>query len=60
MVKTPPGNAGAAGDTSSILGSGRSLEEAMATCSSILARKIPWTKEPVWLQSVESQRVRPD
>ena len=53
MVKNPPAKAGAAGDTSSILGSRRSLEEEMATCSSILARKIPWTKEPVWLQSME-------
>ena len=34
------------------------LEEEMATCSSILAGKIPWTKEPGGLQSVGSQRVR--
>ena len=32
-------------------------EENMATCSSILAWKIPWTEEPVGLQSKGSQRV---
>ena len=30
----------------------------MATHSSILARRIPWTEEPGMLQSTESQRVR--
>jgi len=41
-------------------------EKGMATHSSILAWKIPWTEEPVHeeepggLQSVRSQRVRPD
>ena len=34
------------------------LEEEMATCSTILAWKIPWTKEPGTLQSMRSQRVR--
>ena len=34
------------------------LEEEMATHSSILAWKIPWTVEPGWLQSMGSQRVR--
>ena len=33
------------------------LEEAMATHSGILARKIPWTEEPARLWSVGSQRV---
>ena len=33
------------------------LEEEMATHSSILAWKIPWTKEPGGLQSTGSQRV---
>jgi len=33
------------------------LEEAMATHSSILAGKIPWTEEPGRLQSMGSQRV---
>ena len=33
------------------------LEEEMATHSSILARKIPWTEKPGGLQSMGSQRV---
>ena len=33
------------------------LEEEMATHSSILACKIPWTEEPSRLQSIGSQRV---
>ena len=37
-----------------------SLEEEMATHSSILAWKIPWTEEPCRLQSMGSQRVRHD
>ena len=32
------------------------LEEEMATHSSILARKIPWTEEPGGIQSMKSQR----
>ena len=36
------------------------LEEGMATHSSILARRIPWTEEPGGLQSMRSQRVRHD
>ena len=50
--------AGVAGDTGSIPGLGRSLEEGMATHSSILAWRIPWTEEPGGLQSIGSQRVR--
>ena len=34
------------------------LEEEMATHSSILAWGISWTEEPGWLQSMGSQRVR--
>ena len=34
-----------------------SLEEEMATHSSILAWKIAWTEKPGWLQSMGSQRV---
>ena len=37
------------------LGQEDPLEKEMATHSSILARKIPWTEEPVGLQSMESQ-----
>ena len=46
-----------AGDMGLIPELGRSLEKGMATHSSILAWRIPWTKEPGGLQSVESQRV---
>ena len=35
-----------------------SLEEEMAANSSILARRIPWTKEPRGLQSTGLRRVR--
>ena len=35
-------------------------KEEMATHSSILAWKIPWTEEPEGLQSMGSQRVRHD
>ena len=35
-------------------------EEEMATHSSILAGRIPWTKEPGGLQSMGSQRVGHD
>ena len=41
------------GDTGSIPGSGRSLEQGMATHSSILAWKIPWTEESGRLQSMD-------
>ena len=47
-------------DGGSIPGSGRSLEEGMATHSSILAWRIPWTEEPGGLQSIGSQRVGRD
>ena len=36
------------------------LEKEMATHSSILAYRIPWTEEPGELQFMESQRVGPD
>ena len=36
------------------------LEKEMATHSSILAWKIPWTEEPGGLQSMGSQRVGHD
>ena len=36
------------------------LEKEMATHSSTLAWKIPWTEEPGRLQSMGSQRVRHD
>ena len=37
-----------------------SLEKEMATHSSIIAWKIPWTEEPGRLQSKGSQRIRHD
>ena len=40
------------------LGGEDPLEEEMATHSSILAWRIPWTEEPGGLQSMGSQRVR--
>ena len=36
------------------------LEKEMATHSSILTWKIPWTEEPGGLQSMDSQRVGHD
>ena len=35
------------------------LEEGMATYSSILAWRNPWTEEPGWLESMVLQRVGP-
>ena len=40
------------------LGQEDPLEEGMATHSSILAWRIPWTEEPGRLQSIGSLRVR--
>ena len=45
------------GDLGSMPGSGRPLEKEMATHSSILTWRIPWTEDPGGLQSVGSQRV---
>ena len=42
------------------LGREDSLEKGMATHSSILAWRIPWTEEPGGLQSMGFQRVRHD
>ena len=39
------------------LGGEDPLEKGMATHSSILAWKIPWTEEPGGLQSIGSQRI---
>ena len=40
------------------LGGKDRLEKEMATCCSILAWEIPWTKNPGGLQSTRSKRVR--
>ena len=57
MVKNLPIDAGDAG---SIPGLGTSLEQEMATHSSILAWRMPWTEEPGGLQSTGSQRAGHD
>ena len=46
-----------AGDLGSIPGWGRAPGERMATCSSILAWRIPWTEEPGRLQSTGLQEL---
>ena len=58
MVKNLPPNAGDTGDATSPLSQEYPLEEEMATHSSILAGKLPWTKEPGRLQSMRSLTVR--
>ena len=57
VVKNPTANAGDLRDAASIPGSGRSPVEEMATHFSILAWRIPWTKESGGLQSIGLQRV---
>jgi len=57
MVKNPP----AMQETQvQSLGQEDPLEKEMATHSSILAWRIPWTEEPDGLQSKTSQRVGHD
>ena len=61
LVENPSANVGDIRNMGSVPGSARfSLEEAMATHSSVLAWRIPWTAEPGRLQSMVSQRVRHD
>ena len=55
MVNNPLVNAGDIEDAGSIPGWGGSLEKGMATPSSVLAWRIPWTEEPGGLQSTGSQ-----
>ena len=54
VVKNPPPNAGDVRDVGLIPGEG------MATHSSILTWRIPWTEEPGGLQSMGLQRVGQD
>ena len=56
-VKNPPS---VQGTWVQFLGREDLVEKGMATHCSILAWRIPWTEEPSGLQSVGSQRVRPD
>ena len=51
MVKNPPANVGDVG-----LGWDDPLKKEMATHSSILAWKIPWTEGPGGLQSMGSKK----
>ena len=60
LVNNPPANAGDGRDRSLIPGWKDTLEEGMATHSSILAWKIPWTEEPAVLQPMGQQKVRHD
>ena len=60
VVKNLPSNARDLRDSGLIPGWEDLLEKGMATHSSILAWRIPWTEEPGGLQSMGSQRVRPD
>ena len=55
VVKNLLTNAGDVRDNGLILARGRSLEEGMATHSSIFAWRIPWTEEPEGLSSIGSQ-----
>ena len=52
MVKNMPTNAGDVRDAGSIWGQEDLLEEGMTIHSSILAWRIPWTKEPGELWSI--------
>ena len=52
LVKNPPANAGDVRDAGSVLSLEDALEEEMATSSSILAWRIPWTEEAGGLQSM--------
>ena len=49
-------SAGGIRNTGSILGQEDPLEEGMATHSSILAWRIPWTEEPGGVQLIETQK----
>ena len=60
MVKNPPANSGDIRDTGSVPDWEDALEEGMATHSSFLAWRIPWTEEPGGLQPIGSQRVGHD
>ena len=58
--KGPPANAGDIRDVGLILDWEDPLEEGMATHSTILAWRIPWTEEPSGLWSIGLQGVRHD
>ena len=58
VIKNLPAHAEDLRDASWIPGSGRSPRGSLATLSSILTWRIPWTEDPGGLQSIASQRVR--
>ena len=60
MVKKLPTNAGDIEMQVQSLGQEDPLEKGMATHSSVLAWRIPWTEQPGRLQSIGSQRVGHD
>ena len=60
MVKNPRASAGDTRAAGSVPGWGRFPGGGMATHSSILAWRIPWTEEPGGLQSIGSQGVGHD
>ena len=60
VVKNPLANAGDRRGQVTSLCWEDSLEKDIATHSSILAWRIPWTEEPGGLQSMGSHRVRHD
>ena len=60
VVKNPPANGGDMRDVESVPGSGRTLEEGMATHSSILAWRIPGMGRPGGLLSQGTHRVGHD
>jgi len=61
VVKSPPVKAEDIRDTwVRSVGQEDTLEEGMATRSSIFAWRVPWTEKPVGLKSIGSQRARHD
>ena len=60
VIKKPPANTGDARGTGSTPASEGPLEGEMATHSSVLAWRIPWTEESGGLQSLGSQGIGRD
>ena len=60
VAKNPPVNAGDIKDVGQSLGWEDPLKEGMATHSSVLAWRLPWTEEPDGLQSTVLHRIEHD
>ena len=58
MVKNSPTKAGDVRDVGSVPGLEGSPGVGHGNPLQFLAWRIPWTEEPAWLQSMESQRVK--